>query len=203
MLVLLDEPFANLDAALRVQLRDEVRAILHARHASALFVTHDQTDALTVADRVAVMHAGRIEQVDTPERIYGSPATVFVATFVGVANLVPATVRAGAAETPLGSVAVDPAGRDGRALVVIRPEHLEIDPAVAPAGGAAGGVRGVPGRVTARRFAGSELLFQVAIDAEPGYLWAEAGPLAHGMSIHDPVTLRMRARRTTALFSDA
>lgn len=189
--VLLDEPFANLDLALRVQLRDEIRSILKASGSSALFVTHDQTDALTLADRVAVMRAGRIEQVASPERIYGQPATLFVATFVGVANLVPADIRGGSADTRLGPLRVDPATRDGAAVVVVRPEHLDLEPEGSVAGG-------VPGRVVSRRFAGSELLFEVAIDGEPGRLWVEAGPLAHGIGIGDTVQLMLRASVSVA-----
>ena len=81
--VLLDEPFSNLDAALRTQLRGDVREILRAAGATAVLVTHDQDEALTLGDRMAVMVRGRIEQCDAPEVVYGEPATPFVATFVG------------------------------------------------------------------------------------------------------------------------
>ncbi len=86
-LVLLDEPFSNLDAALRVQMRDEVRRILKESGAAAIFVTHDQKDALAISDRVAVMNAGKVEQVGTPREIYQFPHTAFVARFVGQTNL--------------------------------------------------------------------------------------------------------------------
>ena len=86
--ILLDEPFSSLDAALRTQLRGDVREILRTAGTAAVFVTHDQDEALTLGDRMAVMVRGRIEQVAPPEVVYGEPATPFVATFVGTANLV-------------------------------------------------------------------------------------------------------------------
>ena len=99
--LLLDEPFSSLDQAMRTQLRAEVRQILRDARQSAIFVTHDQAEALTIADHVAVMARGRILQVATPELIYAEPATPFVATFVGVANLVRGHVHDGIAETRL------------------------------------------------------------------------------------------------------
>ena len=193
--VLLDEPFASLDAGLRVQLRDEVRAILSESRATALFVTHDQADALTLADRVAVMRAGLIEQVASPERIYGDPATTFVASFVGVANLVPGEVRDGEAQTLLGRLAVGPAAPDGPALVLIRPEHLDLG---ASGAGDRDRGNGLAGRVTGRRFSGSELLFQVAVDGRSDRLWVEAGPLVRDIAIGDRVHLALRATSSVA-----
>ena len=86
--VLLDEPFSSLDAALRTQLRGDVREILRTAGTASVFVTHDQDEALTLGDRMAVMVRGHVEQVGPPEVVYGEPATPFVATFVGTANLV-------------------------------------------------------------------------------------------------------------------
>ena len=86
--VLLDEPFANLDAALRVTIRTEVRRILREAGATAMFVTHDQEEALSTADTVAVMRAGRVVQVGPPDEIYRNPADLWVARFVGDANVV-------------------------------------------------------------------------------------------------------------------
>jgi putative spermidine/putrescine transport system ATP-binding protein len=87
--LLLDEPLSALDARVRVQLRDEIRRVQLAEGITTLFVTHDQSEALAVADRVAVLNAGRLEQVGTPQEVYASPATDFVAEFVGVTNHVP------------------------------------------------------------------------------------------------------------------
>jgi putative spermidine/putrescine transport system ATP-binding protein len=87
--LLLDEPLSALDARVRVQLRDEIRRVQLAEGITTLFVTHDQAEALAVADRVAVLNRGRLEQVDTPQEVYTRPATEFVAEFVGVTNHVP------------------------------------------------------------------------------------------------------------------
>ncbi|AFY68374.1 Fe(3+)-transporting ATPase [Thalassoporum mexicanum PCC 7367] len=88
-LILLDEPLSNLDVQVRLRLRQELREILKSSHTTAIFVTHDQEEALSIADRVAVMRYGRIEQFDTPEKIYGKPASKFVAEFVTQANFLP------------------------------------------------------------------------------------------------------------------
>ncbi len=87
--LLLDEPLSALDARVRVQLRDEIRRVQLAEGITTLFVTHDQSEALAVADRVAVLNAGRLEQVDVPQVVYARPATPFVAEFVGVMNTLP------------------------------------------------------------------------------------------------------------------
>jgi iron(III) transport system ATP-binding protein len=193
--VLLDEPFANLDLSLRTQLRGEVRRVLQVTGTTALFVTHDQSDALTLADRVAVMRRGSIDQVATPERIYAEPETPFVATFVGVANLVPGRVRGGIAQTRLGMVGVGGRTADGYALVLVRPEHCDILP---DDGGDQGTIaRGLRGNIVGRRFAGSELLFEIAPD-DGGSLWIEAGPLARQLQIGDPVRVTLRAQETVA-----
>jgi putative spermidine/putrescine transport system ATP-binding protein len=89
--LLLDEPLSALDARVRVQLRDEIRRVQLAEGITTLFVTHDQSEALAVADRVAVLNAGKLEQVGTPQEVYATPATDFVAEFVGVTNHVPVT----------------------------------------------------------------------------------------------------------------
>jgi iron(III) transport system ATP-binding protein len=185
--ILLDEPFSNLDAALRLQLRSDLREILRLAGATAVLVTHDQDEALTLGDRMAVMDAGRIEQVDAPEAIYGEPATPFVATFVGTANLMPAQRLGGVGLTALGPVRLVGSGarEGGDAMVVIRPEHLELDEAPdGPADGAAW-------RVLGRRFTGSEILLDIA--APDGLrLWAEAGPHVRRLRVGDSVRVRLR-----------
>ncbi len=126
-LILLDEPFSNLDASLRAAVREEVRAILHAAEQTAVFVTHDQEEALSLADEVAVMDRGRVHQVATPQTLYTAPATRFVAEFVGEADVLPGT-RAGRylVDTPIGRLPTDRALRAGRVTVVVRPESLEL-----------------------------------------------------------------------------
>jgi iron(III) transport system ATP-binding protein len=88
-LLLMDEPLSNLDAKLRVDLRDEIRDIQKKVGIAAIYVTHDQEEALAISDRICVMNAGRIEQIGTPQEIYANPRTIFVATFVGTMNTLP------------------------------------------------------------------------------------------------------------------
>jgi iron(III) transport system ATP-binding protein len=129
-LILLDEPFSNLDATLRAQLRIEVREILRAAHATAVFVTHDQSEALEISDRVAVMRAGRIEQISTPDELYLRPVNRFVAGFVGEANLLPGQVRHGEVMTIVGRFRPQDSELTdgGRAEVLLRPEQLHMIP---------------------------------------------------------------------------
>ena len=128
--VLLDEPFSSLDVSLRADVRREVRTILAAAGATALLVTHDQDEALAFGDRVAVMLAGRLAQMGSPEEVYRRPATPAVAEFLGDANLLPGEVRAGRLETVLGSLPlVAGAERDGPAWGLVRPEDLDLEEA--------------------------------------------------------------------------
>jgi iron(III) transport system ATP-binding protein len=123
--MLLDEPFANLDAALRRDLAQEVERIVHDAASATVFVTHDQEEALSTADIVAVMDAGRIVQVGAPRAIYERPATRGVAAFVGEATFVAGDARGAQAATALGSVAlVSP--QHGAVEVLVRPEHVEL-----------------------------------------------------------------------------
>jgi iron(III) transport system ATP-binding protein len=123
--VLLDEPFAALEAGLRETLREQVAEILRAAGASALLVTHDQAEALSLAGTVAVMRDGRIEQVGTPEEVYDRPRSRWVAEFLGEADVLPGVARDGVVECELGRFG---AGRDlaGPVSVVIRPESVAI-----------------------------------------------------------------------------
>ena len=127
-IIMLDEPFSSLDATLRAQLRGEVRDILRAAGATTLFVTHDQGEALEISDRVAVMRAGRIEQLSTPDELYLRPVNRFVAGFVGEANFLPGSVRHGEVQTIVGRFRAAGDGlTDGmRAEVLLRPEQLHM-----------------------------------------------------------------------------
>ncbi|CAN5606856.1 ABC transporter ATP-binding protein [soil metagenome] len=126
--VLLDEPFSNLDASLRTRVRTEVREVLREAKATAIFVTHDQEEALSMADEIAVMSAGRVLQVGTPHQVYGAPADRTVAALVGEANFFGAEVTDGRAHTPFGSLSA-PGLADGSVEIMVRPEgiHLERD----------------------------------------------------------------------------
>ena len=132
--VLLDEPFANLDAALRVTIRTEVRRILREAGATAMFVTHDQEEALSTADTVAVMRAGRVVQAGPPDEIYRNPADLWVARFVGDANVLDGElVGPGKVSCALGVLecradAGLPSGTGPSVQVVIRPEQVRLAP---------------------------------------------------------------------------
>ncbi|HEX4884316.1 MAG TPA: ABC transporter ATP-binding protein [Casimicrobiaceae bacterium] len=126
--LLLDEPLSALDAATRVQMRDEIRRIQREQGIATLLITHDQDEALSLADRIAVMRDGRLVQVDTPAAIYDRPADAFVATFVGRANVLDGTALEGeGVDTPLGPLATLPHGlaRGTRVSLLIRPERIE------------------------------------------------------------------------------
>ena len=123
--VLLDEQFAALDAGLRQALREEVASILRAAGTSALLVTHDQAEALSLADTVAVMRAGRIEQVGSPESVYERPGSRWVAQFLGDADVLAGTARAGVVECELGRFGVGDE-LSGAVQVVVRPESVGI-----------------------------------------------------------------------------
>ena len=195
--LLLDEPFSRLDQAMRTQLRAEVRQILRDERQSAIFVTHDQAEALTVADDVAVMTRGRVLQVAPPELIYAEPATPYVATFVGVSNLVSAQIRDGRAETRFGHLPL--VGRsaslpDGQALCLLRPEHFGV---VEAADGHAGDDTW---EVIDRRFSGSEILLELrASDGER--LWVEAGGRIRHLDLGDAAAVDLRDDVETVAFA--
>lgn len=126
-ILLLDEPFSNLDALLRVRLREELHAIQRRIEITAIFVTHDQEEALSLADRIAVMHAGHLEQLDRPSQIYAHPKSLFVADFIGVMNILPATrsgdmFRIGQYTVP----APNNLNTDQGASIAVRPEDFQF-----------------------------------------------------------------------------
>jgi len=121
-ILLMDEPFASLDTHLRVRLRDEVHDIQRRLGLTTIFVTHDQEEALTLADKVAVMNAGRVEQVGSPSEIYAHPRTAFVAGFIGTMNLVKGTIAAGVLAA--GPIRRSVPAADGSATVAIRAEDV-------------------------------------------------------------------------------
>ncbi|MEE9276927.1 MAG: ABC transporter ATP-binding protein [Dehalococcoidia bacterium] len=129
-LILLDEPFSNLDTRLRTSVRQEVRDILKRAGAAAVFVTHDQEEAFSLADRVAVMWEGRIAQVGTPQEIYQRPTSRGVAEFVGDADFLPGRAEADGIHTELGVIAVAGSSQlSGAVDVMLRPETLRVSSA--------------------------------------------------------------------------
>jgi iron(III) transport system ATP-binding protein len=163
-ILLLDEPFSNLDAALRTRVRAEVRDILRAAGATAIFVTHDQEEALSLADRVAVMQDGDVLQVGTPSELYRRPAHAFVAAFVGDADIVAGQSDGTRAGTPVGVVTIAGHAPTGPVDVVIRPENvrLRLD----------GSGQGHVHRIT---YYGHDQVFEIAL-ANGGYVRARTGP---------------------------
>ena len=129
LVLLMDEPFSNLDAKLREQVREDMKRILSHTEVTTVLVTHNQEEALAMADRVAVMNRGRLEQVDTPEKVYRRPATTFVANFVGTAGFLSARFSDGCLQTAAGPVKRDSPPRYATDLEVLaRPEELTFEP---------------------------------------------------------------------------
>ena len=127
-LMLLDEPLCNLDIQVRLRLRQEIRDILKAAGTSAIFVTHDQEEALAISDIVGVMRQGNLEQIGTPEEIYTNPASRFVAEFVTQANFLPATRKGNVWETEIGSFQVEGNHTQDTGELMIRQEDLILKP---------------------------------------------------------------------------
>src|SRR5580700_8183120 len=169
--LLLDEPLSALDAKVRLQLREQIRALQQRLGITTLFVTHDQEEALSMADRVGVMKDGRLEQVDVPGKLYSRPATAFVAEFVGTMNRVPGDYSGGDEVTVLGIVA--PVQPDhalvpaGAVDVLVRPEGLTIE--AVPNGN---------GIVTDRTFLGSLTRVSVLLSGDVAVKVDKSSPAA-------------------------
>jgi iron(III) transport system ATP-binding protein len=152
-LVLLDEPFSSLDADLRTQMRDEVEKILRTTGTTAIFVTHDQEEAFTLADRVGVLSEGRLLQLGTPEGIYHHPASQFVAEFVGAADFLPGLVTSEGIVTEVGIFANTGQLEAGeRVEVMIRPDDITFVPS-----------KDGSGVIARRYFRGSETLYCIRL----------------------------------------
>ncbi len=151
--LLLDEPFSNLDAALRAEVRTEVRELLRQSGTTTIFVTHDQEEALFFGDLIAVMRAGRIEQVGTPEDVYLRPKTRFVAAFMGQTDFIAGYASAQGIETPLGRLDLETNLAPGVGLeIALRPINVALT-----ADGEANG------RIVSRQFLGTAYLYRVGL----------------------------------------
>ena len=165
-ILLMDEPLSNLDAKLRIELRDDIRDLQHSLGITTIYVTHDQEEALVISDRICVMHGGRVHQVGTPWEVYAQPATLFVASFVGAMNVVAdLPVGAGGALALGATPRIMPAlaGRD-RVTLAIRLEDMTL----------AGSDDAIPddalaldGSLDKVSFAGREAFYRVRLDAGP------------------------------------
>ncbi|GII92586.1 ABC transporter ATP-binding protein [Sinosporangium siamense] len=154
--VLLDEPFNALDRSLRVSVRDDVRDALKRAGATAVLVTHDQEEAMSMADTVAVMREGRIVQKDEPASVYAAPRDLGVATFVGEAVILPASAAGGVASCVLGALPYAAGGSEGQGRVAVRPEQFVL---TVPGGGTVG-------RVERVEFFGHDAALTVVLDGE-------------------------------------
>jgi iron(III) transport system ATP-binding protein len=194
--LLLDEPFSNLDVDLRVRMREEVRRIIKAAGVTAVSVTHDQEEALSISDRVAVVHDGRVEQVGAPEEVFQAPKSRFVAGFLGHASFVPGYVSGGAVETPLGDVpreqihGLAPEYDRTDVDVLVRPDDVSASPVGVDDDG--------DGVVVARSYLGPTVLYEVELPS---------GGTVECMHNHDervgldePVSLALEATHELAWF---
>jgi len=153
VVLLLDEPFSNLDPDMAGRMRQELHDLLRRTKTTTVLVTHDHDEAFAMADRIAVLNQGRLEQFDTPEMMYHMPATPFVADFVGQADFIPGTVSQGMVHTELGEFPDTIDCKDGTAVVVmIRPDDIHLVP-----------TEGARSRVLSRQFHGSENLYTVSL----------------------------------------
>jgi ABC-type Fe3+/spermidine/putrescine transport system ATPase subunit len=158
-ILLLDEPLSNLDAKIRVQVRGEIRALQQDLGITTVYVTHDQEEALSLSDRVAVMREGRVQQVATPKALYERPVNRFVADFVGTNNFIPGVVTQRAdgvalVETALGSLCARPGAPAPGApcVLAVRPENVALD---------GSGENVVAGRVRLASYLGNTLRYDV------------------------------------------
>jgi iron(III) transport system ATP-binding protein len=151
--LLLDEPFSNLDAALRTAVRQEVRELLQASHTTAVFVTHDQEEALFIGDQVAVMNAGRLEQIGPAEIVFHEPRTRFVAEFMGHSDFIGGTAVSTGVDTSLGFMPLAHTLPTGKPLMVmVRPDDVKLEEDEAG-----------NGRILSRQFQGIAYLYRVAL----------------------------------------
>jgi iron(III) transport system ATP-binding protein len=158
--LLMDEPFSGLDRGLRDEVREDTLAVLRESHVTCVIVTHDPEEALRMADRIALMRAGTLVQVDVPEALYRRPVDLFVARFFCELNEIPGVVRAGRVETPVGLFAAPGLAEGSEAVVAIRPTGIKLRPA---------GLC-IPGRLERRRFLGVVDMFEVAVNGVDRWL---------------------------------
>jgi len=217
--LLLDEPFSNLDVALRVEMREEVARILNEAGVTAVSVTHDQEEALSISDRVAVMSDGQIEQVGSPASLFEHPESRFVASFLGQASFVPGKITESSVDTTIGSY-----GRDllegvtdeyvgAEVDVLVRPDDLRLSPADGEAGPisaetqpvttADGGtsVASADGEVVQRQYTGPSFVYHVQLDDGPVVRCLHNH--AEEVEIGERVSVRLVADHTLAWYPAA
>jgi iron(III) transport system ATP-binding protein len=154
--LLLDEPLSNLDAKLRVDMRAELRALQRKLGITAIYVTHDQEEANAIADRIAVLDQGRIQQIGAPVELYDHPANRFVATFLGTANLIDGRIEPGGRFVADGIALDGINGPDGPACVSLRPQDVTVTPAG----------QGIGATIVAREFLGGFVRYRMRAGAQ-------------------------------------
>jgi len=187
--LLFDEPLSNLDAKLRTQMRGEIRDLQRRLGITAVYVTHDQEEAMAISDRIAVMNKGVIEQIGTAEDLYRHPASAFVARFIGRSNLIPAVVTAiggGRADLTIAGAphAIEQSGatfRPGPVLANVRPETIAIGPRD----------DGLAGTVIARTYLGEKIEYEVELAGERLQIVRFNPPPAERFAPGDAVGIRL------------
>ncbi len=191
-IVLLDEPFTALDTGLRAAVRADVQAALRATAATAVLVTHDQQEALSMADLVAVMIDGRIAQVAPPEELYRGPADLRVATFVGEAIVLDAVAGGATAECALGKVTLrHPAPPGGKGRVVVRPEQVVVSPQ-----------GDVPAQVLSTTYYGHDALIRLAVELGGSHTEVAARRHGNAEAIPARTAVRLHVEGPVSFFSD-
>lgn len=206
--LLLDEPLSSLDARLRLHMRGELRRLVKSSGITAVYVTHDQKEALSMADRIAVMNAGQIVQIGTPEQLYNRPATRFVADFLGEANFIDGRlVKTGPpaeVETPVGTIPVS----DAKAIIAgtdvtccIRPEHITMTPVDDEKPNNDSAL--LPATIVSSLYLGEIRQYTCSLGENDGTLWkiSTLAGLTGKMNTGDRVILRVPADNTALLES--
>ncbi|MDA0738895.1 MAG: ABC transporter ATP-binding protein [Nitrospirae bacterium] len=184
VLLLLDEPFSNLDPDMTYKMRGELHQLLKNTQTTAILVTHDHEEAFTMADKVAVLHQGRLEQFASPETIYHLPASRFVAEFVGQADFIPGEIQNQVVTTEIGKLPI-PKDYQGhhKVLVMIRPDDIEL--CINATQGA---------KIETRQFRGSENLYGIRLPS--GHLIHSSAPSTQCHKLNTPVEVKIIATHT-------
>jgi ABC-type Fe3+/spermidine/putrescine transport system ATPase subunit len=206
-MLLLDEPLSNLDAKIRVQVRAEIRKLQKELGITAVYVTHDQEEALAMSDRIAVFSLGKVCQVGAPRTLYERPVSRFVADFIGINNLVEGTVEALdgprsalAVQTPLGTIGAihsEPLQVGDRCVLCIRPENLALN------GGSSGDRNHFTGRVSFSAYLGNTLRYDVDVGGGITFKADVGDPWHHEqLAMGTPVELTCTVASTLAIPAD-
>ncbi len=191
VVLLLDEPFSNLDPDMTGKMREELHALLRRTGTTSILVTHDHEEAFAMADRVAVLNNGRLEQFDTPEAIYHTPSTPFVADFVGQADFIPGTLQNGSVSTEIGEFPNQGRYQGGPSvMVMIRPDDVHIVPSAH-----------CTARIIARQFRGSENLYTIGLPS--GHVVHSSEASTNVYPLGTPVKLQVIATHTVLFERDS